>query len=197
MEKSPSFAFLMFSLHCFISSLALIDTNITTDKSTLLGLNSFITSDPYDSLSTWCISSSPCNWVGVACNTRHGRVHSLNLGGMDLKGTISKLLGNLSFLVELDLSSNNFYGEIPRELVQLRRLKLLNLSFNDFHGKVPAWIGDLSTMEHLNLRNNGLVGLIPLSVFNLSRLETLDWNFNLIERIVPVEVGRLERLKVL
>ncbi|XP_054778364.1 receptor kinase-like protein Xa21 [Prosopis cineraria] len=178
MEKSPSFAFLMFSLHCFISSLALIDTNITTDKSTLLGLKSFITSDPYDSLSTWCISSSPCNWVGVTCNTRHGRVHSLNLGGMDLKGTISKLLGNLSFLVELDLSSNNFYGEIPRELVQLRRLKQLNLSFNDFHGKVPAWIGDLSTLEHLNLQNN-------------------DWNFNLIEGIIPIEVGRLERLKVL
>ncbi|XP_054778387.1 probable LRR receptor-like serine/threonine-protein kinase At3g47570 [Prosopis cineraria] len=197
MGKSPSFLFFIFSIHFFIYSLAWIDSNITTDKSALLGLKSCITADPYDFLSTWCISSSPCNWVGVTCNTRHGRVHSLNLGGMDLKGTISPQVGNLSFLVELDLSSNNFYGQIPRELVQLHRLKLLNLSYNGFHGEVPAWIGDLSTLEYLNLRNNSFDGFIPLSLFNLSRLETLDWNSNLIEGSIPVEVGRLERLKIL
>ncbi|XP_054778372.1 protein NSP-INTERACTING KINASE 1-like [Prosopis cineraria] len=166
MEKSLSFVFLIFSFHCFISSLAWIDTNITTDKSALLGLKSFITSYPYGSLSTWSLSSSPCNWVGVTCNT-YGRVHSLNLGGMDLIGTISPQLGNLSFLVELDLSSNNFDGQIPRELVQLCRLKLLNLSYNDFHGQVPTLIGYLSTLEHLNLQNNSFDGFIPLSLFNL------------------------------
>ncbi|XP_054778374.1 receptor-like protein 53 [Prosopis cineraria] len=140
----------------------------------LIGLKSFVTSDPYDSLSTWSLSSSPNKWVGVTCNIRHGRVHSLNLTSMDLIGTISSQLRNLSFLVELDLSSNNFYGQIPRELARLRRLKLLNLRFNDFHRQVLAWIGDLSTLEHLNLQNNIFDGLIPASLFNLSRLETLD-----------------------
>ncbi|XP_054778355.1 receptor-like protein 43 [Prosopis cineraria] len=197
MGKLPSFVFLIFSFHCFKSSLALIDTNISTNKSALLGLKSFITSDPYDYLSTWSISSFPCNWVGVTCSNRHGRVHSLNLGGMDLKGTIYPQLGNLSFLVELDLSSNNFYGKISRELVQLHRLKLLNLSHNDFQGQVPTRIGDLSMLEHLNIRNNNFEGFIPLSLFNLSRLKTLDWNSNLIEGSILVEVGRLDHLNVL
>ncbi|XP_054778384.1 LRR receptor-like serine/threonine-protein kinase FLS2 [Prosopis cineraria] len=189
MGKSPSFVLLIFSINCFISSLAWISTSATADKSALLGLESLISSDPYDSLSTWSLSSSPCNWVGVTCNTNHGRVRSLNLGGMDLQGTISLQLGNLSFLVELDLRSNNFYGQIPRELVQLHRLKLLNFSCNDFHGQVPSWIGDLSTLEHLDLRNNSFDGLILLSLFNLSRMETLDWNFNLIEGPVPNELS--------
>ncbi|KAI9070779.1 hypothetical protein K1719_047254 [Acacia pycnantha] len=87
--------------------------------------------------------------TGVTCNTPHGRVHSLNLHGMGLKGSISPQLGKLSFLVELDLNDNNFYGQIPKELVQLRRLKLFNLSYNDFHGQVPIEIGDLSMLEYL------------------------------------------------
>ncbi|XP_054778380.1 receptor-like protein 43 [Prosopis cineraria] len=197
MGKPPSFVFLIFSLHCFISSLALIDTNITTDKSALLGLKSFITLDPYDSLSTWSLSSSPCNWVGVTCNTRHGRVRSLNLGGTDLKGTISPQLGNLSFLVELDLSSNNFYGQIPTELVQLRRLKLLNLSYNDFQGRVPIWIGDLSTLEHLNLQNNSFDGSIPIEVGRLERLKILRLSRNKLSGIIPQTITNLSSLELL
>ncbi|XP_054778394.1 receptor-like protein 53 [Prosopis cineraria] len=197
MGKLPSFVFLIFSFHCFKSSLALIDTNITTNKSALLGLKSFITSDPYDYLSTWSISSSPCNWVGVTCSNRHGRVHSLNLGGMDLKGTIYPQLGNLSFLVELDLSSNNFYGKISRELVQLHRLKLLNLSHNDFQGQVPTRIGDLSMLEHLNIRNNNFEGFIPLSLFNLSRLKTLELLRNKLLGIIPRTISNLSSLELL
>ncbi|XP_054778383.1 putative leucine-rich repeat receptor-like serine/threonine-protein kinase At2g24130 [Prosopis cineraria] len=197
MKKSPSCVFLSFSLHCFISSSAWIDMNITIDKSALLSLKSLTTSDPYDSLSTWSLSSSPCNWVGVTCNTHHGRIRSLNLGGMDLKGTISPQLGNISFLVELDLSSNSFYGQIPRELVRLRRLKLLNLSYNDFHGQVPALIGDLSILEYLNIRNNSFDGFIPLSLFNLSRLEVFDWSFNKLSGIIPQTISNLSLLELL
>ncbi|KAF7842644.1 putative LRR receptor-like serine/threonine-protein kinase [Senna tora] len=102
-------------------SLAWSKTNITTDESALLAFKSSITSDPYDFLANW--------------------VHSLNLSDMGVNGTISPHLGNLSFLVELDLSYNNFYGHLRKELVQLRRLKLLNLSFNEFDGEVPTWIG--------------------------------------------------------
>ncbi|KAF7842416.1 putative LRR receptor-like serine/threonine-protein kinase [Senna tora] len=172
-------------------------TNITTDESALLAFKSSITSDPYDFLANWSVSSSPCDWVGITCNARHGRVHSLNLGDMGLNGTISPHLGNLSFLVELDLSFNNFHGHLPKELVQLRRLKLLNLSFNEFDGEVPTWIGGLHALQHLSLRNNSLNGIIPLSVSNLSSLETLDWNDNFIEGKIPHEIGRLKSLKIL
>ncbi|KAF7842262.1 LRR receptor-like serine/threonine-protein kinase EFR [Senna tora] len=168
--------------------------NITTDESALHAFKS----DPYNFLSNWSVtSSSPCDWVGVTCNVRHGRVHSLNLGDMGLSGTISPHLGNLSFLVKLDVSDNNFHDHFPKELVQLRRLKLLNLSFNEFDGTVPTWIGGLHALQHLSLRNNSLSGIIPLSVSNLSSLETLDWNDNSIEGTIPHEIGALKSLKIL
>ncbi|XP_054777232.1 protein NSP-INTERACTING KINASE 3-like [Prosopis cineraria] len=170
MAKPSSFVFL-FLLHCLMPSLAWTDASITTDKYALIALKSSITSDPYNFLANWS-TFSPCNWVGVTCNAHHGRVHSLNLAGMDLRGTVSPQLGNLSFLVELDLSNNNLNGQMPAELVRLHRLRLFNFSYNDFHGQVPAWIGDLSILEHLNLRNNTFDGSIPPSLFNLTRLET-------------------------
>ncbi|XP_028779694.1 LRR receptor-like serine/threonine-protein kinase EFR [Neltuma alba] len=196
MGRPSSFVFL-FSLHSFMAFLAWSDTNIITDKSALLAFKSCITSDPHNFLANWSVSSSPCSWIGITCNTRHRRVHSLNLGGMDLKGTISPQLGNLSFLVELDLSDNDFHDQIPNELVKLHRLELLNLSCNDFYGQVPTGIGGLSSLEKLNPRNNSLNGIIPPSLFNLTMLETLDWNFNSIEGTILLEVGRLEKLTIL
>ncbi|XP_028800753.1 LRR receptor-like serine/threonine-protein kinase EFR [Neltuma alba] len=196
MEKPLPFVFL-FLLHCFLSCLAWTQTNITTDISALFCVKSHITSDPYNFLANWSVSSSPCSWVGVTCNTRHGRVHSLNLGGMDLEGSISPQLGNLSFLVDLDLSNNNFHGQIPQDLVQLRRLRLFNLSYNDFHGQVPTWIGDLSMLEQLSFQSNSLNGFIPLSLFNLSRLETLDWNSNKLSGAIPQTISNLSSLELL
>ncbi|XP_054778371.1 probable LRR receptor-like serine/threonine-protein kinase At3g47570 [Prosopis cineraria] len=100
-----------------MASLAWTNTNITTDKYALLAFKSSNTSDPYNFLANWFVSSSPCNQVGVTYNAHHGRVRSLNLASMDLKGTISPQLGNFSFLVELDLSNNNLNGQTPAELV--------------------------------------------------------------------------------
>ncbi|XP_054795619.1 putative receptor-like protein kinase At3g47110 [Prosopis cineraria] len=128
----PPFLVSIFLFYCFMPSLAFIETNNTMDKSTLLALKTSITLDPYDFLANWSASSPPCNWAGVTCIIHHGRVHSLNLGGMGLRGTISPQLGHLLFLVELDLSNNSYYGQILEELVGLHRLKLFNLSYNYF-----------------------------------------------------------------
>lgn len=192
------FLVLVLSLHCFIASLVGgNEINITSDKSALIAFKSLISSDPYNVLANWSVSSSPCGWIGVTCNIRHGRVYSLKLGNLDLKGIISPQLGHLSFLVELDLSNNHFHSQIPIQLVGLRRLKLVNLSYNDFDGQVPARIGGLSILKHLDLRNNSLNGSIPLTLCNLSRLEILNLNYNLIEGTIPLEIGKLERLKIL
>ncbi|KAK2968876.1 hypothetical protein RJ640_023926 [Escallonia rubra] len=62
---------------------------------------------------------------------------------MGLLGTIPPSIGNLSFLVSLDLSKNNFSGCIPKEMARLRRIKDINLDFNDLSGGLPTRKDDL------------------------------------------------------
>ncbi|CAJ2658813.1 unnamed protein product [Trifolium pratense] len=187
----------------FFTCLARSTKNITTDEFALLSFKSSITLDPYHMLSNWSISSSStssfssCNWLGVTCDEHHGRVKALNLGNMGLKGTISPQLGNLSFLLVLDLNGNSFHGELPHELLHLKRLKLLNLSNNGFVGEIPSRIGYLSKLQYLHLGYNNFVGFIPQSIYNLSVLEYLNLNSNLIEGTIPHVIGQLRRLRIL
>ncbi|XP_020992730.1 probable LRR receptor-like serine/threonine-protein kinase At3g47570 [Arachis duranensis] len=183
----------------FFMSLIVSGTNFTTrDKHALVALKSSITQDPHHFLThNWSTNFSVCNWFGVTCDHRHGRVRTLNLGDMGLSGTIPSHLGNLSFLIELNLGGNTFHHNLPQELVHLRRLKSLNLSYNEFSGNVPQWIGALSSLQHLNLKNNRFGGVIPKSISNLTVLETLEIGHNLIEGSIPYEVGRMSQLRIL
>ncbi|WMV17848.1 hypothetical protein MTR67_011233 [Solanum verrucosum] len=60
---------------------------------------------------------------------------------MVLIGKIPRDVGNLTFLISLDLSGNNLHGNLPQEMARLRRLKFLDLSFNNFRGEIPSWLG--------------------------------------------------------
>jgi LRR receptor-like serine/threonine-protein kinase FLS2 len=94
---------------------------------------------------------------------------------MGLKGTISPNLGNLSFLVILDLSFNNFSGQFPfKEICWLRRLKSLRIINNKFFGEIPATLGDLSQLQSLKLAGNNFNGFIPETISNMSSLEILN-----------------------
>nr|XP_033511045.1 LRR receptor-like serine/threonine-protein kinase EFR [Nicotiana tomentosiformis] len=116
---------------------------------------------------------------------------------MDLTGRIPQDFGNLTFLVYLDLGSNNFYGNLPQEMTRLRRLRFLNLNSNNFSGEVPSWFGVLHQLQVVTLRNNSFTGSIPSSFFNLSKLETLSLTLNSLEGQIPKEIGNLENLRIL
>ncbi|RHN41202.1 putative non-specific serine/threonine protein kinase [Medicago truncatula] len=190
---------LSLSLHCcFIACLAANTKNITTDQSALLAFKSLITSDPYDVLANnWSTSSSVCNWIGVTCDERHGRVHSLILRNMSLRGTVSPNLGNLSFLVILDLKNNSFGGQLPTELYRLRRLKILHISYNEFEGGIPAALGDLSQLEYLYLGVNNFSGFIPQSIGNLHQLKELGIGRNKMSGLIPQTILNMSSLEVL
>ncbi|KAJ7959621.1 Receptor-like protein kinase [Quillaja saponaria] len=169
-------------------------TNFTTDQSALIALkSSIILENPHNLLSNnWTTSSSICTWVGITCGTRHQRVKVLNLTMMGFSAIIPPQMGNLSFLVNLDLAGNNFHGHLPQELAMLRRLKLINLSYNMFSGEIPTWImGGLPKLQHLDLRRNNFSGFIQLFPDNLTNLETLVWNDNLVEGKIPPQIGFL------
>ncbi|PHT82863.1 hypothetical protein T459_11306 [Capsicum annuum] len=116
---------------------------------------------------------------------------------MALTGVIPRELRNLTFLVYLDLGSNNFHGNLPQEMTHLHRLKVLDLSINSFSGEVPSWFGFLHQLQVLNLGNNSFTGSIPCSFSNVSTHETLNLNFNSIEGQIPKVIGSLLNLKVL
>ncbi|WMV21064.1 hypothetical protein MTR67_014449 [Solanum verrucosum] len=191
-----------------------------TDKLALLGFKSQITEDPSRVFISWNDSVHFCQWTGVKCGLRHGRVIRLNLKGMRLAGMISGHLGNLSFLNSLDLAENAFHDKIP-QLSRLSRLQNLNLSFNYLTGEIPVnlshcvklknlvldhntlvgqipnQVGSLTKLVKLYLRNNNLTGHFPGSIGNLTSLEELYLSYNNLEGQVPASFARLTKLRLL
>ncbi|XP_020421326.1 probable LRR receptor-like serine/threonine-protein kinase At3g47570 [Prunus persica] len=157
-----------------IGTVGAAQTNITTDQSALLALKAHVTSDPHNILVNWSTTTSVCNWAGIVCGARHLRVASLNLSYMDLTGTIPPYLGNLSFLVELDLRNNSFHGTLRHELSYLHRLKFISFGFNNFMGSIPSWFGSFPKLQSINLRDNQFSGSIPTIIFNLSALRVIS-----------------------
>jgi Leucine-rich repeat (LRR) protein len=93
---------------------------------------------------------------------------------LQLEGTLSPSLGNLSLLHTLNLSGNNFTGGIPPEFGQLKALRILDLSFNymleDLFQNHCLIAHDF---EWIDLSNNFLTGTIPTEFGRLS-----SWNIS-------------------
>ncbi|KAL3509217.1 hypothetical protein ACH5RR_028618 [Cinchona calisaya] len=142
----------------------------STDESALLPVRAKITQDPYNILQkNWTTGTPFCNWIGITCSHRHQRVKALDLSSKGLKRTIAKEVENLSFLISLDISNNNFQGH-------LRRLRGLYMQLNELSGQIPESSGFLSGIQELFLYNNSLSGpfLLQSSTFILSRQSSLD-----------------------
>ncbi|XVE63998.1 hypothetical protein DITRI_Ditri07aG0065800 [Diplodiscus trichospermus] len=165
------------------------------DESTLVKIKGQLL-DPHNVLaSNWTNSTSICHWVGISCGSRHGRVNVLDLSDMGLEGSLAPHLGNLSFLVSLNLSGNNFNGNLPNELVMLRRLELIDLSYNSFSGSIPAWFGNLTTPKQIILGGNSLGGEIPREIGNLVALEIFDVQNMSLVGPVPTSIFNISSLR--
>ncbi|CAL9752372.1 unnamed protein product [Musa acuminata subsp. burmannicoides] len=169
------------------------------------------------SLRSWNLNSSPCNWTGVTCNypvAGRGRsaITEISLPSMGLVGPLDALdfstLGsllrlNLSYnhsltkLRSLNLSGNKISGSIPLSLGNMTSLDFLILSGNGFSGSIPEEIGDLQNLQELDLSANFLTGSIPQILGNLSQLSLLDLSLNHLYGSVPPTLGNLQKLLVL
>ncbi|XP_009775020.1 uncharacterized protein LOC107781230 [Nicotiana tabacum] len=167
--------------------------NITTDQTTLLALRSqFSLYDSHHLLTrNWSTFTPTCSWIGVTCGPRHQRVTALNLSSMNLKGMVPPQLGNLSFLISLDIRNNSFYGNLPEELARLRRLKMINVMNNNFTGAIPSFFGLLPNLHSLYLSFNQFSGNIPTSLFNITKLKYLRLRGNFLGGEIPQEISRL------
>nr|POE98408.1 putative lrr receptor-like serine/threonine-protein kinase [Quercus suber] len=75
---------------------------------------------------------------------------------MGIRGTISPHIGNLSFLISLNLRNNSFYGFLPHEISHLRRLRKLQLSNNLLEGTIPPTVHNCQKLRYFSLEGNKL-----------------------------------------
>ncbi|XP_027152030.1 probable LRR receptor-like serine/threonine-protein kinase At3g47570 [Coffea eugenioides] len=171
--------------------------NNTVDLNALLALKTTIF-DPQRIIPTnWSNSNSVCNWIGITCNARHQRVAAINLSYMGIVGTIPPELGNLSFLVWLNVRNNSFHGHLPPELSRLHRLKYINLASNDFEGEFPSWLGCLSAVWYINFEFNRFSGSLSGRLSNLTKLEVIGLGGNFFTGNLSEEFSALPKLRVL
>ncbi|GKC99061.1 leucine-rich repeat-containing protein [Tanacetum coccineum] len=78
--------------------------------------------------------------------------------------------GNLTKLLHLDISYNNFNGPIPSQLASFRKLTTLRLFDNRFQGPIPAQLFELESLQDLDLRYNKLGGGISPEIGKLRNL---------------------------
>ncbi|CAM0947850.1 unnamed protein product [Alopecurus aequalis] len=191
----------------------------TTDRLWLLDFKAVI-KDPGQNLKSWNNRTPHCQWKGVHCrlHRKHiGRVTALNLARQNLHGQIAPSLGNLTFLRELDLYSNNFFGQLPT-FNRLRRLQTLDLgnnklqrfnpdalkncsnlqylhlSANSMAGPLPPDIGSLSSLLYLYLDTNNFTGIIPPSLHNITNLIEISISSNQLQGSIPEELGQLPNM---
>ncbi|KAL3501957.1 hypothetical protein ACH5RR_036406 [Cinchona calisaya] len=197
MKRTYDFLLLVaFVLHFLTTSSLTIANNNTHDLNALLAFKASIVFDPQNILSmNWSTSISVCNWIGITCNARHGRVATIHLPDMGLIGTIPPHLGNLSFLAKFNITNNAFQGELPKELANLRRLKYLVLAANNFVGSFPLWLGGLTELRFLSLRDNKFSGSLSRELSNATKLETIALANNALTGNLPEEFSYLKNLK--
>eukprot|EP01018_Ginkgo_biloba_P027380 Gb_35296 [translate_table: standard] len=166
--------------------------NNLSDQNALLGFKASITHDPNNALHNWNPSIlSFCNWTGVGCSLKRERVATLNVTGMALQGSISPLLGNLSFLKVVDLSANNFNGRIPYQLGRLFRLRKLQLCKNQLEGSIPSSLAACRSLQTLYLTDNYLTESIPPELGHLTELQILWLQRNNLTGTIPASLANL------
>ncbi|KAG5609232.1 hypothetical protein H5410_020513 [Solanum commersonii] len=111
------------------------------------------------------------------------RVVALALPNLQLQGTISLSLANLSFLSVLNLQNNSFRGGIPFGLGQMPRF-----------GKMWKGPWNVPELKVLDLTNNSLTGMIPPSVGNATKMMNFILSGNRVSSNIPKEIGNLSQL---
>ncbi|KAM3683685.1 hypothetical protein ACB094_12G165600 [Castanea mollissima] len=192
-------AILLFSiwLLCLQPTITTTAPTNETDRLALLKFKESVTHDPYKLLSSWNDSMHFCNWLGITCGRRHQRVTRLELKSYKLHGSLSPYVGNLTFLMVIDLYNNSFGGVIPQKIGHLFRLKQLRLSSNMLEGELPSSLSNCSNLTVIKIASNKLKGRIPSELGYLMKLKELVIHKNNLTGGIPPSLGNLSLVTML
>ncbi|KAK6927196.1 Leucine-rich repeat-containing N-terminal, plant-type [Dillenia turbinata] len=156
--------------------------------------------DTSENLHNWN-HGDPCtsNWTGVLCFNMtmidgYLHVQELRLLNMNLSGTLSPELGQLSYMQILNVMWNNITGSIPKEIGNITSLELLLLNGNQLTGSLPDEIGYLPNLDRIQVDQNQISGSIPSSFANLNKTKHFHMNNNSISGQIPPELSKLPSL---
>ncbi|XP_068319287.1 receptor-like protein EIX2 [Pyrus communis] len=109
-------------------------------------------------------------------------------------------LFNLTSLITLDLSWNDFGDPFPSEFANFKSLEYLDLSNTGLEGQIPKGIGNLCKLKVLSLYGNEFNGGLEefcRSFSNCSNiaLESLDLSFSKLGSQLPVSLGMFKSMQ--
>ncbi|KAK6130553.1 hypothetical protein DH2020_035699 [Rehmannia glutinosa] len=116
------------------------------------------------------------------------------------RGRDSRELGNLTELIDLDMSVNKFVGKIPESICRLPKLRVLQLYNNSLVGKFQALLCGSTTLNTLSLYSNFLTGHAPQNLGKSSTMVGVDLSENQLSGRLPdglCDGGKLNYLLVL
>ena len=130
---------------------------------------------------------------GASCNNGVGgmcQLQELLLGGQGpkLSGTLPASLGNLTSLLNFNISSSNITGTIPSSFQNLTNMVYFSATDNNLHGSLAVFSA-MTKLQELRLAGNFFTGTIPSSLGNLTNLKRLHLMSNQLSGPVPAEVA--------
>lgn len=120
---------------------------------------------------------------------------NLQLSDNRLTGFIPTTIRNLNHLQKLYLGGNQLEGSISPDLCQLRNLGELNLSANLLTGSIHECFGQLQSLRKIFFAQNKLNAVIPLKFWELTDLQILDLSSNYLSGQVSSQIGSLKALE--
>jgi Leucine-rich repeat (LRR) protein len=150
------------------------------------------TDGPHWTTRTNWLTGRVSSWYGV--KVTGNRVSHLLLPRNKLTGTIPNEIGNLTHLVQFNLSNNQLSGQIPSEIEKLINLTILKLYSNQLSGNIPVGITSLVNLTELGLHFNLLTGDIPTGIVDLTELQSLKLSNNQLTGTIPVGIDNLDKL---
>lgn len=166
------------------------------DCAALLSLNASVTMGGGalygPSATTICV----CEWLGVTCDSKTGRVKTLDLHNRGLAGPIPEGIARLTEVEKLYLWANELTGSIPYSLGSLASVTDLVLEENLLTGTLPASLGKLKALSYLGFAFNKLEGSIPAEYGGLESLTFLKGDYNQLGGALPDSLGGAYKIAV-